>query len=88
MCPVQNICSEEPPLYIMPTFVGVDSLQVHEVTYHVILIRYAIAPEHVPSQASRLQGLPTRVTLDQRDHLRRDPTLVLETPHLQAGLQA
>lgn len=33
---------------LCPTFVCVDSLQVHDVPYDVILVTYAITPKHIP----------------------------------------
>ncbi len=49
---------------------------------HMILVADAIAPQHVPGDASSVQGLAARVSLDQRDHLGRSQTLVLETANL------
>ena len=40
---------------------------------HVILIRNPIPPKHVSGLASNVQGLPTVIPLQQRDHFRGGP---------------
>lgn len=40
---------------------------------HVILIRNPIPPQHVSGLASDVQGLPTVIPLQQRDHFRGGP---------------
>ena len=54
----------------------------------VVLVRDAVAAEHVPAVPRDVERLAAVVALQHRDHLRRVRALVLEPPELQARLQA
>lgn len=55
--------------YLCLTFVCIDSLEVHDVPYDVILVTYAITPKHVPCSSGNVQRLSTGVTFKKTDHL-------------------
>ena len=66
------------------TLVGVDGLQVHDVADDVVLVRDAVAAQHVAGVAGDVQRLAARVALDQRDHLRRGPAAHTGNLHAHA----
>ena len=59
--------------YYKFTFIGVDSLQVHDMTNDVILVTDTVASKHVSCQTSNFQRLATWISLDHRNHLRSCP---------------
>lgn len=63
--------SQDKSVNVVSSFVGVHSLQIHYVPDDVVLIRYTIASQHVPSHSRNVQGLSCVVPLDHRDHFRR-----------------
>lgn len=80
--------SKDQSMDVMSTFIGVHRLQVHDMPDHVILIRNPIPPKHVSGLASNVQGLPTVIPLQQRDHFRGGLVLILQAAELQAGMEA
>ena len=52
------------------TLIRVDCLQIHDVADDVVLVRDAIAPQHVTSLSGNVQRLATAVPLQHGDHLR------------------
>ena len=57
-------------MYVVRALVGVDGLEVVHVPEDVILVRYAVTPEHVPRATRDFQCPPAAVALDQRHHAR------------------
>lgn len=52
----------------MPTFVRVDSLQVHGMSNYVIFIWDAVSSQHVSSLPGNIQSFSTAVPLEHWDH--------------------
>ena len=69
---------------IMSALVGVNSLQVADVSDNVILVDDTVATEHVSGISGNLQGLSAVVALDHGDHLGSETALlVLQARHSQ-----
>ena len=66
--------AEDEGVDVVGAFVGIDRLQVHDVADDVVLVRDAVASQHVTALARNVQRLAARVALQQRNHLRRHPS--------------
>ena len=53
----------------MRTLIGVDHFEVRHVTHDRVVIRDAVAPEHVPGAAGNIQRLAAGIALDQADEI-------------------
>src|SRR5690606_27028297 len=73
---------------VVGALIGIDRLQVHDMTDDMVFIRYAVAAVHVARHAGDVQGLAAGVALDQRDRLRGELALILQAPGLQASQEA
>lgn len=54
----------------MPTFIRVDSLQVHGMSNYVIFIRDAVSSQHVSGLPGNIQCFSTAVPLEHGNHFR------------------
>merc|ERR1719270_1287011 len=72
----------------MGSLVSVDGLEVHHVPDDVILVADSVTPEHVPALPGDGQGLSAVVPLQDGDHLRHQLPLLLESPELEAAVEA
>ena len=73
---------------VVRALVGVHGLQVAHVPEDVVLVRYAVPPEHVPRGPRDLERPPAAVPLDQRHHARMGIPGLHEPSHLQASQPA
>src|SRR6266481_1166879 len=78
---------EDEGMNVVRAFIGVDRLEIHHVADDVILVRDAIAAVHVPGDPGDVERLAAIVALQQRDHLRRRASFVLEPTQPQAGVE-
>jgi len=51
---------------VMGALVGVDRLQVHHVTHHMVLVDDAVGAVHIPRGTRNLQRLAAVVALEER----------------------
>ena len=54
---------------VMRTFVGIHHFKVRHVTHNRVVIRDAVAAEHVPSTAGNIQRLTAGIPLDEADEI-------------------
>ena len=54
---------------VVRSFVRIDSLQVHDVSDNVVLVRDTVAAEHIAALTGNVQRFAARIALQQRDHL-------------------
>merc|ERR1711901_18440 len=72
---------------VMSALICVHSLQVCHMPYDMVFIHNTIPSQHITCVPCDLQSLPTGVSLDHRDSLRRKLTLVHQLTHTQASLK-
>ena len=53
----------------MRALIGVDHFQVRHVAHNRVVIRDAVAAEHVPSTAGNIQRLTAGIPLDEADEV-------------------
>ena len=83
-----NASSDDKSMNVVSALVGVDSLEVHDVSDHVVLVTNSISAQHVATLPSNGQSLAAVVTLEDADHLWHQQTLLLESTQLKAGLES
>lgn len=74
-------------MYVVRALISVDSLQVHHMPDHMILVRNTVAPQHVPAIPHNLQRLSARIPFDQGNLLGLPLARVLQAANTQAGLE-
>jgi len=74
-------------MHIVSSLVGIDSLQVHNVSDNVVLVRYPVSAEHVSGLPGDVERLAAVVSLHEGDHLGGELVRFYEPPHAKRGLQ-
>ena len=60
------------------TFVSIDSLQVHNMSDYMVLIRNTVSAQHISSSSGDVQCFPAIITFQNRDHLWSQFASILE----------
>ena len=76
-CGNASECStKDERVHIVRAFIGVDGFQIHHVPHDLIFIADAITAVHISGMARNIKRFSDIVTLDERDHLRREPAFI------------